>query len=172
MDIIFGDFESAENFMGNDFIIAGKEIKVVKNPKREELSRNIDVAYGFEESSKRDFIHHRNSGLNQVLAKIFAEKDIIIGFSFSSVLKNPLIIGRMRQNVRLCRKYGVKMVFGSFASDSFEVRSFVDLESFARTIGMNGKEIKNSSKILKDRLEFNEKKKKGKIVSKGVEILS
>ncbi len=143
----------------------------MKAPKREELKKNIDIVYGFEESNRKDFIHHRNSGMNHVLAKILHEKDIIVAFSFNSFLSGKDVIGRMRQNVKLCRKYKVKMVFASFATSPYEMRSLEDLKSFARVIGMNSSEIKRSSSILKDRIERNRKKRAGKLPVDGVEVL-
>ena len=54
------------------------------------------------------------------------------------------IIGRMEQNVRICRKANVKMVVCSYASNVKEMRGAKDLQAFARIIGMTGKEAKNA----------------------------
>ncbi len=144
------------------------DLTILKKPVREELNRNVDIIYGMEEDKKKDFIHHRNSGLNHILAKILFEKDIAVGFSFSLFLKyGATILGRMKQNVKLCKKYKVKMFVASFTSDPYELRSEEDMKVFAKTIGMTGKE----NKVVEDKIIYNKKKKEGKIPADGVEIL-
>ena len=51
-------------------------------------------------------------------------------------------MGRIMQNIRLCRKYNVSMVFASFAEAKWEMRSAKDLMSFAVLLGMTPKEAK------------------------------
>ena len=73
----------------------------------------VDVVYGLERDDGRDHTHYRYSGMNQVLAKIAHDKDKIICFDIgkvisSSGMKRSKVIGRMMQNIMLCRKYKVK----------------------------------------------------------------
>jgi RNase P/RNase MRP subunit p30 len=176
MDIAIGnneEFEEIAKKLQNELILIDKNppLKIIKETTT--LSKDIDIIYGLEESKRNDFIHHRNSGLNHILAKELSRKDIIIGFSFNSFLKEgSKVLPRMKQNVRLCRKYKVNMVYASFAKDPYELRSEKDLESFAKKIGMNTIEIKNKDNILKERIDLNKKKKEGKIIAKGVEIIN
>jgi len=100
-----------------------------------------DVIYGLEAAQRKDFIHHRASGLNQVLCKIASVKGKKIGFDFSTVLNSKgmlraQIIGRMMQNVKFCRKYKVKTVLESFAKNPYEMRAPKDLEAFGKIIGL------------------------------------
>lgn len=188
MDVVFGDFSKMESNLGNEYIPVFEKPKdgcglITKNVSARgkaalvltkgiiDMNRNVDIVFELEDSSREDFIHHRNSGLNHVLAKDLFFKEIIVGFSFSLFLRNPKVLGRMKQNVKLCRKYDVKMIFASFARDEWEVRSLKDLESFARVIGMSTKEIKDSYKYIKDRLVYNDKKMRGLIPTEGVEII-
>ena len=46
------------------------------------------------------------------------------------------IMGRMIQNVKLCKKYRVKMIFSSFANTKYELRSEAILTSFSRILGI------------------------------------
>jgi RNase P/RNase MRP subunit p30 len=99
------------------------------------------IVFGLEESQRKDYMHHRGSGLNQVLCKIAAQKGKTIGFSFSSVLNSnsegrARIIGRMRQNAMFCRKYKVKTVLASFARSPYEMRVPKDMDAFRRLIGL------------------------------------
>ena len=114
------------------------------------LSRkNTNILVYAETSEARDHLNWRNSGLNQMLLKLAQKNDIAIGFCLSSVLehqgiKRSAILGRMMQNVVLCRKYKVRMVLCSFAKDIWGLRSASDLQSFGRVIGMTPSEVKQA----------------------------
>jgi RNase P/RNase MRP subunit p30 len=93
----------------------------------------IDIVFGLEAKGKTDFNRQRNSGLNQVLCQIAAKKNKTYGFNFRDVLiaKNrPAVIGRMMQNMMLCRKYKVKTIIFSGAKEPMEMRNGRDLDSF------------------------------------------
>jgi len=97
-----------------------------------------DVIFSFEGSTKKDFIHQRASGLNHILCKSAKDNGIIIGFSLSSVLNvedKHKILGRMMQNIELCKKFKVKMIIASFAQDSFGMRSPHDLIGLFKVLG-------------------------------------
>jgi len=109
----------------------------------------IKMFFDLEKQHGKDFLHQRNSGLNHIMVKIASEKNKMIGFNFSGILnaedeKKAVLLGRMKQNVKLCRKYKVKMFLGSFAKDPYELRSIYELRAFGVIIGMNPGEIKNS----------------------------
>lgn len=100
-----------------------------------------DIIFGLEAAQKKDFLHHRASGLNQVLCKIASQKGKTIGFDFSTVLNSKgmlraQIIGRMMQNARFCRKYKVKVLLASFAKSPYGMRAQKDLDAFKRVIGL------------------------------------
>ena len=110
------------------------------------------VLYSLEENPKEDFMHHRASGLNQVLCKLANKNSVIIGFSFNTLLQNKKnlrrILGRMMQNIFLCRKYQVKTMVSSFTKKPYEMRSASDIISLFHILGMDKKEIKNSFTII------------------------
>ena len=111
----------------NDII----EKKIVLNEQTEEL-KAVEVV------AKKDFIHHRASGLNQVLCKSANENDVIIGFSLRSVLNaenKSLILGRIMQNISICRKFKAKTAIASFAQKPFEMRSVHDVISLFEVLG-------------------------------------
>ena len=63
---------------------------------------------------KKDYQKQRNSGLNQVLAKITKKNNIKIGINFDELVlsKNKeKIISRIIQNIKLCDKYKIQMKF-------------------------------------------------------------
>jgi len=104
-------------------------------------NKKVNILLSAEKDIKKDSLHFRNSGLDQVACKIAAKNKIAIGFSFKEVLCKKMeraeLIGRMMQNAKLCRKYRVKVVLGSFASKKEELRNSKDLEAFGRVIGIN-----------------------------------
>ena len=109
------------------------------------------LVFALEEAQPRDFMHQRGSGLNHILCRLAKENNVKIGFSFNSIL-NPnamtcaQIMGRMQQNIKLCRKFKCKTVIASFAKNPFEMRSPQDLMSFFIELGMHQKEAKDSLK--------------------------
>jgi RNase P/RNase MRP subunit p30 len=134
-----------------------------------------DMVYDLELAASKDAMHFRASGLNQVLCKFAAKNKIIVGFSFSSILnaKNRvMILGRITQNIRFCRKYKVDTCFASFARTSYEMRAWHDLAGFLIILGMHAGKAKSSLKSVLDRIKSNLKKKSPEYIREGIEIIS
>ena len=110
-------------------------------------SGKIRMIYGFEELQRKDYLHQRASGLNHVLCDLAKKNNVTIGFSYSSLFNknssvSSLIMGRMIQNISLCRKYKVKTVIGSFSAYPYELRAPHDTSSIFKIFGMEiGKEL-------------------------------
>jgi RNase P/RNase MRP subunit p30 len=88
-----------------------------------------------------DYVHYRNSGLNQVLCKIARDNNKMIMINFGEILskekqERAVLLGRIIQNIELCRKYKVKLRIANFSSDSGMIRSVSELGAFCRAIGM------------------------------------
>ena len=109
------------------------------NKDREIIDRlKVDMIFSFEDAVRRDFIHQRASSLNHVLCRAAKEKNVIIGFSLSSILNagnKSVVLGRMSQNIKLCRKFKVKTVIASFAQKPFDMRSSHDMISLFKSLG-------------------------------------
>lgn len=125
-------------------IVLGSKLNrdVVSNAK-------VDILLSPDAGVVHDYLHSRNSGLNDVLCKLAKKNDVAVGFSFSDVLncngiERALILGRMMQNVTLCRKFKVPMVLGNFAFDRSEMRPPKDLLSFGVVIGISPAEAKRA----------------------------
>lgn len=91
------------------------------------------LLYGFEFQEQKDFMHQRNAGMNHVLANLMAEKGITYGFPVSRLLHapkylQPVILGRLQQNIMLCKKYHVEIVIASFAADPMDMRNLRDMQ--------------------------------------------
>lgn len=112
---------------------------------------------GFEDQVRFDFIHHRHSGLNHVVAKQLAEQGIFYVFDLHSFytqstqqtasdskqnLMQARTLGRMHQNMRLCQKYQVPFVIGSFATTWKEMPLFRDMISLFEKNQLSQKEYR------------------------------
>lgn len=90
------------------------------------------IMYGFEFSERKDFMHHRNSGMNHMHAAMMAEKNVMYGFPVAALVNaeekfKGEIVGRLRQNIALTQKYKVKVVLASFATDPMDMRNGKDV---------------------------------------------
>jgi RNase P/RNase MRP subunit p30 len=92
---------------------------------------------------RRDFSKQRNSGFNSVLAKIAKKKKIKIGINLDEILdsnkkEKAEILGRIRQNIKICNKYKIKMEFFSIKKNI----NLYDLKSLGLVLGMPTEMIK------------------------------
>ncbi|MBL7055536.1 hypothetical protein ISS07_01345 [Candidatus Woesearchaeota archaeon] len=108
---------------------------------------NIDLIFALEESSSKDFMHQRGSGLDHIMARFMNKNNTSLGFSINSILNAKYrkdILGRVIQNIKLCRKLKVKMAIASFSQNPYDMRSPKDLISLFLKLGMDQKEAKDS----------------------------
>ena len=88
-------------------------------------------------SGKKDFQKQRDSGFNQVLAKIAKEKNVAIGINFDEIIQSsekPKILARLKQNIKLCNKNKLKMKF--IIQNPENQRDIYELKSFGAVLGM------------------------------------
>ncbi len=88
---------------------------------------------------RKDRFKQRNSGFNQVLAKLARKKNIIIGINLDEILeakgeKKKDILARIKQNIKLCNKYKLKMDF--IALKEKNKRDIYDLKALGLVLGM------------------------------------
>lgn len=96
-----------------------------------------NLIFSFEENQRRDFIHQRASGLNHILCSLARKNDITIGFSFTSILNSKNrheVLGRIIQNLRMCKRFKAKTIIASFARNPYEMRSMHDLMSLFKIL--------------------------------------
>lgn len=99
---------------------------------RRELFDNKRVRYliNAESGERTDFIHHRNSGLTQVLLSLAKRKDKTILVNFRQLRENtPVVLGRMLQNNRFYKKYEPNVIVVSGARQALEMRAPRDLQN-------------------------------------------
>jgi len=117
-------------------------------------NKKVSCLLSPEYERKKDFMHSRDSGLNQVLCKIAVKNNAAIGINFNDLHEDKketaLRIGRIIQNIRFCSKYKVKVLMASFSKKPEEMVSAYDLRSFCSTLGMNTKMAKELLLVLRE----------------------
>lgn len=77
--------------------------------------KDVDMVVGLEMHGRRDYMKQRDSGLNEILAKLAKKDGIVIGVDVDRIveldkLEKGKVLGRLRQNVKLCRRVGARIV--------------------------------------------------------------
>ena len=110
--------------------------------------KKIKIIYGFEGTSKRDYIHQRASGLNHTICSLASKNNVLIGFCCRNLagdkIKNATLLGRTMQNIKLCQRYKTKTIISSFARDPFMMRAPYDAANLFSVLGMGRKNINDS----------------------------
>ncbi len=132
----------------NNFEKARKAIRAAKGKEiiffssDDELNRKIlekekiDILL-LDLAGRKDKMKQRDSGLNQILAKLAKKNNVAIGINLDEIItaKNPKekakILARVRQNIVLCAKNKVNMKFvGKSKKDVY------DLKTLGLSLGM------------------------------------
>jgi RNase P/RNase MRP subunit p30 len=121
----------------NKIIIYSSEDDELNRKVIEKLSINILL---INQTNRKDFQKQRNSGFNQVMAKIAKKGNITIGINFDEIVEsNSLkeraeILARIKQNVFLCNKDKINMKF--IIQKEKNNRNIHDLKSLGLVLGM------------------------------------
>jgi len=92
-------------------------------------------------SGRKDYQKQRNSGFNQVMAKVMKKKNIVLGINFDEIVEckdfyeKAKILARIRQNIFLCKKNNIKMKF--IIQKKKNERNIYDLKSLGLVLGMS-----------------------------------
>lgn len=132
-----------------------KGIHFAKGERQNAENKNIPFLYGFEELEKKDSMHHRRSGLNQVLCNIIKEKEKTIILDFEKLLEGERTqtLGRMMQNLDFIRKYDLNVAIASFATKPKNLRAKTELASLIRSFGHH-KKAKEAITTLEEQLRI------------------
>ena len=125
-------------------------------------SKNVDILLNPQLGNRKDTPHQRNSGLNQVLCKLAKQNNVAIGFSIKPIQKakkRRIVLGRIMQNIQLCRKYKIPIIVGIYE----EEKNQKDTLALFKVLGMRGKELQVSKDFIEKRLDW-----KRRYVRKGV----
>jgi len=126
-----------------------KKINFKEGMRKNFESRSKCYIKDLEIKEKKDHLHYRKSGVDQVLAKLARDKKKVIFFNLNLLKEKQkipadVILGRMQFNIKLCRKYDVDMKAGFVAKSTFEIKNPQDVKSFLKSIGMSDLEAKKA----------------------------
>ena len=153
--------ESRPELMSKISRLHSKNLPVIVLGSTDEINRaaledkRVDMLLSPEEKKKKDFMHFRNSGLNHILCRFASQNNIKIGISFSSLARNSgkelsLRLGRIMQNIMICRKYRTKLVIASFAESPEHLASPYELKSLGFSLGMTPSQANESLEAAKE----------------------
>lgn len=127
-----------------------KDKKIIFSSDDDELNRKIldkeDInVLLINQEGRKDFQKQRNSGLNQVLAKMAKKKNIAIGVNLDEIINSEgkqkaKILARISQNIRICNKNKLKMEI--IVLDKKNDRNIYDLRALNLVLGMPTNMIK------------------------------
>ena len=130
------DFQKARNEIrknsGKKIIFSGSDEMNRKVLEKEK----IDVLL-IKLGGRKDRIKQRDSGFNQVLAKLAQKKEVAIGIFLDEIINSDRkektkILARLRQNVGICKKNKLKM---TFISERHQKDKY-DLKALGLVLGM------------------------------------
>jgi ribonuclease P/MRP protein subunit RPP1 len=141
----------------NTFEKARKEInknkskEIIFSSNNDELNRKILEKLPINillinQKARRDRQKQRDSGFNQVLAKIAKKNKVKIGINLDEIVESSpqtkkKILARVKQNIRLCNKNKLKMKFITIKKENN--RNLYDLKALGLILGMSTSMTKN-----------------------------
>jgi hypothetical protein len=133
-----------------------------------------DIMFGMELLDKKDSLHYRKSGLNQVLCRLANKKKVIFAMPLSMIIlaeDKPKILGRIMQNIVLCRKFKASQLVCSFSRHPYEMKPSNDLMSLAVSLGMNPSDAKKAVHAVGEKIKQNLKQKSPDYLGEGIELV-
>lgn len=109
----------------------------------------IDYLIGVEKENKKDTLKQRDSGLNHVIVKLAKKKDISIVINLNEIIKinsfeKAIILSRIIQNIKVCRKAGCEIKIASFARNKEELINKKEREVFLFALGASSQQVKKA----------------------------
>jgi len=102
----------------------------------------LDILLGIEKGSRKDGLRQLDSGMNEFLAKLAAKNKVAIGIDLEDLNKESkrqkaLRIGRIMQNVRLCRKAKCKLKLINY-------KNKINAQAFLMSLGASSHQAKEA----------------------------
>lgn len=134
----------------NNFDKARKAIrelkgKIIFSSQDEEVARKVLEKEKIEvflirQKGRKDRQKQRDSGLDSVTAKLAKKGNVKIGIYLDEIINSSEkekseILSRIRQNIKLCNKEKLKMIF--ITSNEEDMRNIYDLKAIGLVLGMS-----------------------------------
>lgn len=142
-------------------------IKGTENNAELILNHKPQIIFELENLSQKDFIYSRNSGLNNYACELAKKNKTVIGYSLAS-LKDSKKLGRIKQNIKLCRKHKAEQAAFSLADNPYKMRNPNDMIGLFIVLGMTPGEAKKSLEAISEKIKENKEKKKLGYIADGI----
>jgi len=130
---------------------------------------NYDINRAACENPLIDMLAHpelgrKDSGLDHICVKAAADNNVAIEVNFREILesykKNKIyVMSSINKNIKLCKKYGAKLVTTSSAISKWGMRSGRELAAVANILGLElGEAIETTSTIPENIVKINREK--------------
>jgi len=111
--------------------------KMFENP-------DIDIILSPESHNRKDYMKQRDSGLNEILAKLAKENNIKIAIDLDNLKKQDktqkaIILSRIKQNIQLCKRTKTKLIIFPKTKQNKQ-----DITSFMQTLGSSTQQAKQA----------------------------
>jgi hypothetical protein len=128
------------------------EFTMAASNDRSFFKSGVSMLYNLELlDARRDHLHHRNSGLDSTTAKLAATQGILIGINLANLRAfDPVVMGRIMQNIELCRQHKAQMAVFSNAQTAAELANPADVQSLLRVLGMSSQQAKSAMQNLEN----------------------
>ena len=142
-DFIYVEEKSFKEIQKKINIAKKQKKKIIVRPSSEADLRSVlektkaEFVIGVEYIHPKDSLHYVRGGLDQILCNIAQMKDKTIIISLNDLFKTKnqaKAIARIRSNLRLCKKYKVKLHFTTFVNSKEEIKSYKDILAFKRIL--------------------------------------
>lgn len=115
-------------------------------------SLKFDYLVSVETNSKLDNLKQRDSGLNHVVARMAADKEICIVVDMGKISRlegreKGKMIAKIMQNIKICRKVGCRIKIASLGKKKKDIFDLKGRQSFGVSVGISSNEIKDSVKF-------------------------
>jgi len=146
----WGKKNSVQEIGGNCEQFAKQKLQVIFSSSDDDLIRKVlekekidGILINLE--NRNDFQKQRNSGFNQVIAKLVKKQNAFVGINLDELvstksLEKQKILARIKQNIKLCNKNKVQMKF--IAQNPKNERNIYDLKALGLVLGMPTNMIK------------------------------
>ncbi|MCA9459489.1 MAG: hypothetical protein KC550_02990, partial [Nanoarchaeota archaeon] len=146
----------------NRFFLYQTQIDILQDPQNSRLKNKID------------FIHHFNSGLNQILCNYAKEKRVsflfTLNFLSGKTFHKAKEIARINQNLKFARKYEIPIIINYIINTPIQIKTTEKLLSIIDIFETSCEQKTNSFNIFENKIKENQIKRTNNYIADGLII--
>ncbi|MDN5328126.1 MAG: hypothetical protein PWP03_764 [Candidatus Woesearchaeota archaeon] len=141
---IFDSMPKVREISNFDFVL----FDCSKNPRMFAESKIQGIMINCELSEKKDSLVKINSGIDDVIAVIMKKNKKVYGINLSNLFSERIpinvLLRRISQNIRLCRKHGVPFIPLTLVDEPIALKNPEDIKSFLKLFKVDPSDIKTA----------------------------